>query len=338
MVTKTGENLLYEDLTYQIRGAIFNVWKEFGGAFKEKVVDRALTEELKSRDLKVENQKSIDIYYKGKKIASYTPDKIVNNSILLEIKCKPYLTKEDERQFWLYLKGSKYKLGLLINFGSKKLEIKRRVYDKARQNFCVNPRNYQRLSTSIQKSFTLIEVLVSIFIIILLAGIIFANYRVGGQQFALQRSANKLAQDIRRAQQMAMAAKECPAGTGCAGQIPLGGYGIVLDLDPSWDPTPQKKYRLYADTNGDNEFFTPPDTIIEPIELEKGVIIKEISLPPDTYSSVSINFKPPDPSVTIKFNIGPPGQSEARITLALETDLNKTKTVKINKAGLIEIE
>jgi len=42
--------------------------------------------------------------------------------------------------------------------------------------------------------------------------------------------------------------------------------------------------------------------------------------------------------VTIKFNIGPPGQSEARITLALETDLNKTKTVKINKAGLIEIE
>jgi len=180
-------------------------------------------------------------------------------------------------------------------------------------------------------SFTLIELLVSIFIIILLAGIIFANYRASGEQFALQRSANKLAQDIRRAQQMAMSASECQE---CGGSVPPG-YGVILD--ENWDT---KKYRLYADTNGDNGFFTPPDTIIEPpyIELEKGVIIKEISLPPDTYSSVSINFKPPDPEVTIKFNVGPLGQPKTIITLALETDLNKIKTITVNKAGLIEIQ
>ena len=131
-MTKDGEKLLYEDVTYQIRGACFEVWTNFGGAFKEKVIDRALTKELESKGLKVESQKRIDIYYKGSKIGSYIPDFIINGVVLVEIKCKPYLIKEDLRQFWLYLKGSDYSLGLLINFGSDKLDIRRRVYEKSR--------------------------------------------------------------------------------------------------------------------------------------------------------------------------------------------------------------
>jgi GxxExxY protein len=134
MATKGGEKLLYEDLTYQIRNACFEVWKLFGGVFKESIVDRALAKALVKRGLDVENQKRIDIYYDQEKIGVYIPDKIINSLVLLEIKCKPYLTKEDERQFWLYLKGSSYKLGLLINFGGKKLEIKRRIYDRARKD------------------------------------------------------------------------------------------------------------------------------------------------------------------------------------------------------------
>jgi len=139
MVTKTGEKLLYEEITYKIRKACFKVWKQFGGAFKEKVVDRALSLAFKNECLKVENQKRINIYYDNVKVGTYIPDKIINESVMIEVKCKPYLTKEDEKQFWLYLKGSKYKLGLLINFGTKRLEIKRRVYDKARQKN--NPRS-----------------------------------------------------------------------------------------------------------------------------------------------------------------------------------------------------
>ena len=99
------------------------------------MVDRALSLALENEGLKVENQKCINIYYDNVKIGTYTPDKIINDSILIEVKCKPCLIKEDERQFWLYLKGSEYKLGLLINFGSEKLEIKRRIYDKARKKF-----------------------------------------------------------------------------------------------------------------------------------------------------------------------------------------------------------
>jgi len=140
MSKKLVKDFLYPIETYLIRKACFKVWKEFGGAFKEKIIEKALTEELINLGLEVVNKKSIDIYYNGKKIGAYIPDKIVNDKILLEIKCKTFLTKEDERQFWLYLKGSKYKIGLLINFGSEKLEIKRRIYDKAREKFSVNQR------------------------------------------------------------------------------------------------------------------------------------------------------------------------------------------------------
>ena len=126
--------LLYKELTYKIRGACFNVYNELGGLFREKIVDRALTEELLERGLNVDNQKRIDIYYKDKKIGTYVPDKIVNDEILLEIKCKPILNRNDEEQFWKYLKGTKYRLGLLINFGAQNLEIKRIICDQARNN------------------------------------------------------------------------------------------------------------------------------------------------------------------------------------------------------------
>lgn len=115
-----------------IRKACFNVWNKFGSAFKESAIDRALTLELQKLGLRVEDQKRIDIRYNGKKVGEYVPDKIINGIILLELKRKSFLTRQDRFNFWNYLRGSHYKLGLLINFGDEKLEIKRVVYDKAR--------------------------------------------------------------------------------------------------------------------------------------------------------------------------------------------------------------
>jgi len=132
MVTKSGEELLYEKESFLIRGACFDLYKEFGGAFKESVINKALVLEFKTRDLKIENQKRIEIKHRNEKVGTYVPDIIVGDKILVELKVKPFLTKEDEKQFWYYLRGSKYKLGFLINFGTHKLEIKRRIYDKAR--------------------------------------------------------------------------------------------------------------------------------------------------------------------------------------------------------------
>ncbi len=133
MTTKSGEKLLYEDLSYQIRGACFDLYKKFGGDFKETTINKALFLELQSKKLSVENQKRINIFHNNEKIGTYIPDLIVEDKILIELKVKPFLIKSDDRQFWRYLKSSNYKLGFLINFGPRKLEIKRRVYDKARK-------------------------------------------------------------------------------------------------------------------------------------------------------------------------------------------------------------
>ena len=171
------EKLLYEKESYEIRGACFWVRKEFGSAFKESVVDNAITEELKKRGLHVESQKRIDIYYQGKKVGTYIPDKVINNAIIIEMKAKPFLTKQDIKQFWHYLKGTNYKLGFLINFGNR-LEIKRVVYDKARNSTQVkhDPHGDRRTemirsaSAPRQKSawtsaFTLIELIIYLAII-----------------------------------------------------------------------------------------------------------------------------------------------------------------------------
>jgi len=124
--------LLYEQEPYKIRGACFEVWKQFGSAFKETAVERALAKEFKRRGLSIERQKRIDILYKNEKAGTYIPDFVIDDKIIVEVKVKPILIQEDKKQFWYYLRGSYYRLGFLVNFGTKKIEIVRRVYDLAR--------------------------------------------------------------------------------------------------------------------------------------------------------------------------------------------------------------
>lgn len=131
-------DLLYPELSYDVVGAILEVWKRLGPVFKESVYQRALEEELRNRGILFENQKQIPIFYNDKKVGIYVPDFVIDDKILLEIKHLPALTFKEKKQSWYYLKGTDYKLLLLVNFGSKKLEIVRRIYDKAR--FRVTPR------------------------------------------------------------------------------------------------------------------------------------------------------------------------------------------------------
>jgi len=177
----------------------------------------------------------------------------------------------------------------------------------------VVPRSNPRLSASTQRGFTLVELLVSIFIIVLMSGIILANYRQSGQQFALQRSANKLAQDIRRAQQMAMGAAE---HAGCPADYKYG-YGIYLTTSTN------NQYILFADCDNWKDYDSG-EAVGNPIPLEAGVKIKTLSGDP-----LTITFTPPDPTITIS--------PFAPATITLGND-NQTKTITLNSAGLIEIQ
>jgi len=116
MPQKKVSGFLYEEESYKIRGACFKVYNVLGGGIKEKIIERALYKELVSRGMTVENRVKIDVVYNNEKVGIYIPDLVVNNKIIIEIKSKPFITEEDEKQFWGYLKGSKYKLGFLVNF------------------------------------------------------------------------------------------------------------------------------------------------------------------------------------------------------------------------------
>ena len=120
--------LLYEDVSYKIRGACFGVFNVLGGGIREKILERALLKELRDQGLGVENQARIDVLYKGEKIGAYIPDFVVENAVIIEIKSKPFLYKTDEKQFWGYLKGSRFQLGFLVNFGPQRVDVKRFVH------------------------------------------------------------------------------------------------------------------------------------------------------------------------------------------------------------------
>ena len=126
-------NLLFANESYAIRGACFAIYAKFRNTQKESVYQRALAIELANRGLKVEREKRLPVFYSDTKVGIYTPDFLVNESILIELKSKPFLHKEDVSQFWYYLKNSPFKLGFLINFGeSDGVKIVRRIYDTAR--------------------------------------------------------------------------------------------------------------------------------------------------------------------------------------------------------------
>lgn len=76
----------------------------------------------------------IPVYFENIEVGAYRPDIIINDKIFVELKCKPFITKEDREQFWYYLKISNCKLGFLINFGATNgVQITRRVYGKTSQ-------------------------------------------------------------------------------------------------------------------------------------------------------------------------------------------------------------
>ena len=116
------------DLTYKINGAIYEVNKELGFGFLEKVYEKALLLELIDRGIKAESQVPIKVKYKGKEVGNYYADIIVENKVILEIKAVEALKKVHEAQLLNYLKATGYKIGLLINFTHPKAVIKRFVF------------------------------------------------------------------------------------------------------------------------------------------------------------------------------------------------------------------
>jgi GTP-binding protein LepA len=153
--TDADEDLLYKDLTYNIRGTVFEVRKNLGLGHKESVYHNALIQEFKKRGISFETEKHIGIFYEGAKVGSYQPDFVIDEKIIVELKALPEIGRPQTEQLWSYLKGSSYKLALLINFGGKDVEIKRVVYDNVR--VLRESASSQRQSAQVEYQFNLID-------------------------------------------------------------------------------------------------------------------------------------------------------------------------------------
>ena len=127
--TLRKEKLLYKEEVYQIVGAAIDVHKELGYGFLESVYEEAISLVSEKRNIPFQTQVKIPVYFKGKKLnKEFIADYIGYEKIIVEFKCIPKLTKVEEAQIINYLKATGFKVGLLINFGSKgKLEWRRYI-------------------------------------------------------------------------------------------------------------------------------------------------------------------------------------------------------------------
>jgi GxxExxY protein len=118
-----------DPITRSILAAAFSVSNELGPGLLEKVYERALIRELGMLGLRARGQVKHSILYKGESVGDYIADLVVQDSVIVEVKCVEGLAPEHVAQCINYLKASGMKRGLLLNFQKPRLEWKRLVYE-----------------------------------------------------------------------------------------------------------------------------------------------------------------------------------------------------------------
>lgn len=116
-----------DEITKEILGSAFEVSNVLGSGFSEKVYERALLAELRSRGVAARAQASLKVRYKGKVVGDYFADLLVENEIVVELKCVENLAPEHVAQCLNYLRASDLRIALLLNFQRSKLGWQRIV-------------------------------------------------------------------------------------------------------------------------------------------------------------------------------------------------------------------
>jgi len=105
--------------SYRIIGTSVEVHKKLGSGFLESVYAEALKLEFKKTDIPYEHEKKLPVYYENQLLKKYfKADFVCYNSIIIELKATKYLVEADRQQTLNNIKATKFKLGLLINFGT----------------------------------------------------------------------------------------------------------------------------------------------------------------------------------------------------------------------------
>jgi GxxExxY protein len=122
----TVAKLIYENLTYEIRGALFEVYGELRNLdLPERAWENAVMIAFEDRQIPCKDQVVFEVFYKDERVGLYVPDLIAYDKIVIELKAVDKLEPIHKAQVLSYLKVTDKKLGMLVNFGGPDIEIQR---------------------------------------------------------------------------------------------------------------------------------------------------------------------------------------------------------------------
>ena len=121
--------LLYKYEVYEIAGAAMDVYHQLGAGFLEPVYQESLAIELSRRNIQFQREAAFSIFYKGHELKKkYVADFICFDAIVVQLKALPRISNVEVAQLINYLKVTRHRVGMLINFGSRpRMEWKRFV-------------------------------------------------------------------------------------------------------------------------------------------------------------------------------------------------------------------
>jgi GxxExxY protein len=111
------EALVYEELTFSVIGAFFEVYNNLGLGFLEHLYVMALERELIARGHQVSREVNVTVAYKGEDLGWQRMDMIVDDKLVIEVKSTTELPRDSKRQLYNYLKATRLEVGLLLHFG-----------------------------------------------------------------------------------------------------------------------------------------------------------------------------------------------------------------------------
>ena len=117
----------HEELTEQIIGCAYRVYNTMGFGFFESVYEKCLIIELEKANLEAQSQVQIKVEYEGKRVGEFVADIMVEQTVIVELKSVQRTIPAHEVQLVNYLVATGKPVGLLLNFGERKVEVKRKA-------------------------------------------------------------------------------------------------------------------------------------------------------------------------------------------------------------------
>ncbi|MBI2921242.1 MAG: GxxExxY protein [Planctomycetes bacterium] len=131
--------MLHSDLTGRILGCAVTVHRALGSGYPESMYQAALDLEFRAQGLRFVREAPIVVLYRDREIGQFRADFILEDLVVLETKALASLGKGENRQLLNYLHVSDYEVGLLVNFGTEKIEVTRRIFTNEHKSWMTRP-------------------------------------------------------------------------------------------------------------------------------------------------------------------------------------------------------